>query len=102
MRNLVISVLWASTLATLFIFYSDIVVYIIKTVPGAFVIVSPFGFSLFFGFLLAWITSFFAAREIGWHDLTVTRLTKLLVILYCIAVLLHFVLVLFVIQRGGL
>ena len=97
-----VGVLWAGTLLFLAFFYPDIADYALRTAPYSFVLLTPFGFASFFGWVLALTIYFGAAHVLGWTASTLLRAMKWLVVLIFGFLLMHAAWVVFVIASGGL
>jgi hypothetical protein len=84
------------------LFYLDLEAKLIASVRYAFMLLTPFGWSSFFGWVIAFGISLWAAHALGWNDPVLRRVAKVGAVSSSGILLVHAAWVLFVVFRGGL
>lgn len=102
LKRLTVSILWVGALLFLAFFYLNIADHTLRAIPYSFLLLAPFGWNSFFGWIIGLVVSYCAARALSWGEPPLRRAIKWAVAVACVIVLTHATWVLFVVARGGL
>lgn len=101
-KHFAAALVWLVCLALLFFIYPSLCEQAIKRVPYSFLLLAPFGLTLFSQWALVAGVSYWAIRALGWDNVAIRKAAKWCGIGAACVLVLHAAWVLFVLVKRGI